>query len=115
MGVTHYVWDELSDNVLMETDENGEVTAEYTQEPELYGSVVSQNRGGTESFHHFDGQGSTRQLTDASETVTDEVTYSAGTVIDRTIVPAYAAPSTSMLSTPRYWPDAVSSDLKMRR
>lgn len=58
---THYIWDTVSDSYLMETDENGNITAEYITEPVPYGRVVSQRRSGVTSFYHYDGQGSTRQ------------------------------------------------------
>ncbi len=77
MPVTNYVWDELSDNMLMETDELGATKAEYTNEPDEFGGLISQRRGGTTSYYHFDGQGSTRALTDSTETVTDTNIYDA--------------------------------------
>jgi hypothetical protein len=46
MSVTNYVWDEVNDSLLMETDENGQTTAEYTQEPGQFGGVVSERRDG---------------------------------------------------------------------
>ena len=77
MATTHYTWDRFSDNVLMESDENGDTTAVYTNEPGQYGQLVSQHRGNTTSYYQFDGQGSTRQLTDDTETVTDTATFTA--------------------------------------
>ena len=77
MATTHFIWDELSDNVLMETDEFGAATAEYTQEPGQFGELVSQHRDGATSQYHFDGLGSTRQLTNENADVTDESTFSA--------------------------------------
>jgi len=61
----------------METDGNGDTTAVYTNEPNEHGKVISQRRDGATSYHQFDGQGSTRELTNASETVTDTYTYKA--------------------------------------
>jgi len=66
-----------SDSYLMETDENGTTTAVYTNEPDPHGKLISQRRDGATSYHHFDGQQSTRELTNASETVTDTYTYKA--------------------------------------
>ena len=77
MATTYYTWDRYSDNVLMESDENGVTTAEYTNEPGQYGKLVSQHRDGATSYHHYDGQGSTRQLTDETGSVTDTATYTA--------------------------------------
>ena len=72
-----YTWDRHSDNVLMESDENGDTTAVYTNEPDQYGELLSQRRDNATSYYQFDGQGSTRQLTNEIETVTDAATYSA--------------------------------------
>ena len=77
MPVTHYTWDPLSDNLLMESDENGQTTAVYTNEPDPYGQLISQRSNGATNYYHFDGQGSTRQLTDANQNVTDPATYTA--------------------------------------
>ena len=77
MAVTEYIWDVESDNVLQETDDLGATTATYTNEPDEFGGLVSQNRGGAESYYHFDALGSTRELTDDTETVTDTNMYDA--------------------------------------
>ena len=80
----NYLWDEVSDNVIAEY-ESGVATAVYTQEPELYGNLISQRRSGVSRFYHFDARGDTRNLTDASENVTDSTTYDAwGNVIAST-------------------------------
>ena len=82
---TNYIWNSVTDNVLAEVDDSGAVQATYTQEPGLYGSVVSQQSSGVTSYYQFDGQGSTRQLTDADQNVTDAATYSAfGEQVDKT-------------------------------
>lgn len=77
MTVTNYIWDMVNDNVLAETDENTDLTAEYTYEPDHFGNLISQQRTGAERLYHFDGQGSTRALTDENGDVTDAYTYSA--------------------------------------
>lgn len=77
MSETWFIWDELSDNVRMEVDETGAVTAEYMNKPDQFGSLLSQRRSGTNSFYHFDAQGSTRQLTNDADTVTDTYIYTA--------------------------------------
>jgi hypothetical protein len=64
---TNFFWDPLSDNILKERDETGAVTAEYTTEPELYGNLISQNRGGVDSQYHFDAVGSILALTDDTQ------------------------------------------------
>lgn len=46
MVATRYIWNELTDNVAVEKDDQGNVT-QYTQRPELYGRVLSQDRNGT--------------------------------------------------------------------
>ena len=45
--------------------------------PRSYGQLISQRRGLTTSYYHFDGTGSTAQLTNASQSVTDSYTYDA--------------------------------------
>ena len=77
MPTTKYVWDVESDNVLMETDENDVTTAVYTNEPAEYGNLISQRRGNTTSYYHHDALGTTRALTDTTETVTDTYVYTA--------------------------------------
>jgi len=83
--MTRYIWDVVSDNVLMEKDEAGATTAVYTQEPGQFGELISQRRNGQTSYYHYDGQGSTRALTDENGNVTDTYTYSAfGEEVEKT-------------------------------
>ena len=77
MPEVNYFWDEIEDNVIEEYDENGNTIVEYTTEPTLYGSVLSQDRGGQVRHYHFDGQGNTTELTDENGNVTDTRKYSA--------------------------------------
>jgi len=64
--------------VLMETNSTGIVQATYT-----YGKgLISMKRADANSYYHYDGLGSTRQLTNASSTVTASYTYdSFGNVV----------------------------------
>ncbi|MBL8813030.1 MAG: hypothetical protein JNM43_22875 [Planctomycetaceae bacterium] len=71
MGTTTFVWDPVSDCVLMELDETDNVKAVYTNEARQYGGVLSQRRGSTSHHHHHDALGSTRFLTDSTGNVTD--------------------------------------------
>jgi len=71
MPVTNYIWDIENDSYVMETDETDTTTAVYTNEPAQFGRLISQRRSSQTSYHHFDGLGSTRELTDTSQTVTD--------------------------------------------
>ena len=79
MTVTNFIWDELSDNVLLETDETDALTARYTNRPEQFGKLLSQYRIEDEKiverFYHYDGEYSTSALTDGDETVTDTFIY----------------------------------------
>lgn len=77
MPVTNYVWNPLHDSYLRETDENDETTAVYTVEPVPYGRVVSQRRDEETSYFHYDALGSTRELTDEAEQLTDTNIYDA--------------------------------------
>ena len=77
MPVTNYIWDVVSDNVLMEKDDDDETIARYVQEPSLYGEAISQERDGETRYYHYDGEGNTSELTDENENVTDTYEYSA--------------------------------------
>src|SRR5208283_1025195 len=58
-GTTNHVWD--GQNILVETNASNIIQVVYTLEPLLYGNLLSQSRGGLESFYLFDVLGSTRQ------------------------------------------------------
>lgn len=77
MATTFYTWDPLSDNVVMESDENGDTIATYSYRPEPYGKLMSQSRDGVTSTYHFDGLGNMSVLTDENENVTDTYEFSA--------------------------------------
>jgi YD repeat-containing protein len=74
-GTKKFIWDEQ--NYLAETDENNDTQVVYTNEPRVYGNLVSQRRGTDSHWYHFDAIGSTRELTDPAETVTDTRLYDA--------------------------------------
>src|SRR5262245_31298683 len=76
MARTRYVWDRVADTYLMEKDEAGTTQVAYTSEPIRYGSMVSQRKT-VASYHHHDGQYSTRVLTSSAQAVTDTYTYTA--------------------------------------
>jgi RHS repeat-associated protein len=85
MPETSFFWDPLSDNILQERDETGAVTAEYTTEPELYGNLICQNRGGVESQYHFDALGSTLARTNEGQQIIDAYGYTSfGETSERT-------------------------------
>ncbi len=77
MGTTIFVWDPVFDCVTHELDENNNVKAEYHNEPQQFGGVLSQRRGTTTHYHHHDALGSTRFLTDSSGNVTDTYLHDA--------------------------------------
>ena len=80
---TNYIWDEQ--NLLAEADGSNTIQTLYSNEPQDYGNLVSSRIGGTTSYNHFDGLGSTRQLTNSAGAVTDTVSYDAwGDIIERT-------------------------------
>ncbi|MEN6383988.1 MAG: hypothetical protein ABFD79_02190, partial [Phycisphaerales bacterium] len=57
--------------VLMETDNAGAVQAVYT-----YGNdLISMYRSGANSYYHYDGLGTTRQMTNSSGAVVASYTY----------------------------------------
>ena len=62
--------------LLAELDENGDVTVQYTANPQT-GELISENHAGEEVYHHYDGDGNTRQTTDSAGNVLGEATYTA--------------------------------------
>lgn len=77
MAKKRFFWSSVLDCVLQEQDGAGQTEVTYTHEPSLYGPLVSEHRGGQASQYHFDALGSTRALTDDSQTVTDTFAYDA--------------------------------------
>jgi len=73
--ITRYVYD--GNNLLLETDDTGSVEAEFTYLPSEYAQVISQHRSGDSSYYQFDGINNVRQMTDASQVVTDEYDFDA--------------------------------------
>lgn len=74
-GITRFLWD--SRQYLAETDGIGQTIALYTNAPGVYTELISQQWDGATQFPHYDTLGSTRQLTDADEAVTDTFLYDA--------------------------------------
>ena len=57
----------------------------YTNEPQHYGNLISTRISGATSYHHFDAVESTRQLTNATDHLTDTLIYEAwGGLVTRT-------------------------------
>ena len=73
---TNYFWDSVTGTCLAELDENGDVTVQYTANPQT-GELISENHAGEEVYHHYDGDGNTRQTTDSAGNVLGEATYTA--------------------------------------
>jgi RHS repeat-associated protein len=79
-GVVRFIWD--CQNYLAETDAENAIQAEYTNEPQSYGNLISQYRkdGGvvwTPSYYQYDALGSTRALTNGDGNSTDTYVYDA--------------------------------------
>jgi len=86
-GTTRFIYDGQA--YLLETNGSNVTVAVYTQEPTTYGYVASQyrltNGVWTPSYYQQDALGSTLQLTDAAQNVTDTWLYDAwGEVLART-------------------------------
>ncbi|MEW5883195.1 MAG: RHS repeat-associated core domain-containing protein [Armatimonadota bacterium] len=78
---TNFVHDELTGEILMEyTLVGGTFTIKAVNTWGL--GLISTNREGTKRYFHFDALGSTRALTDSSETVTDTYEYNAFGVVE---------------------------------
>jgi RHS repeat-associated protein len=80
--VTKYIVDKNRDyaQVLEDRDGGAGLIASY-----VYGDdLISMERSGAISYYHYDGQMSTRKLTDATETITDSYLYDAfGILLNR--------------------------------
>jgi RHS repeat-associated protein len=93
-GLTNFLWDDqryLADQrpAVAGTDDQNEIQAVYTNEPQQYGNLISQYRKGptiwTPSYYQYDALGSTRALTDDIGDATDTYLYDAwGNEIDVT-------------------------------
>ena len=68
---TKFVWDATTDAYLSELDGTNAVQAVYTNEPQHYGSVLSQRRSSTSHWLHADALGTTRLLTGSTQTMSD--------------------------------------------
>ncbi len=83
--MVRYRWNTVTDSILCEQNDDMQLLATYTQEPGLYGELISQRRDGHTYYHHYDGEGNTRQVTDENENVVETATYSAfGEVVEKT-------------------------------
>ncbi len=78
-GTKKFIWDDQ--RYLAESENNGNINAIYTNEPAIFGDLVSQYRkSGTtwsSSYCHQEALGSTIELTDIAEVVTDRYLYDA--------------------------------------
>jgi RHS repeat-associated protein len=74
-GWKYFVWDLR--NVLLETNTLWATQARYTLQPEVFGNLLSQRRGATSHFFHFDALGSTVALTTAGQALSDAYRYKA--------------------------------------
>jgi RHS repeat-associated protein len=110
VGITSYLVDTNRRNaqVLQETAPDGSLTS-Y-----VYGDdLISQNRSGSLSFYHYDGNMSTRQLTNAGSTIaiTDTYTYDAfGNVLTST----GSTPNNYLYTGEQYSPNAGFYYLRAR-
>ena len=77
MPTAHYLWDIDNDSYLVEKDGAGATTVAYTNEPVQYGKLISHRSLTGTRYFCYDGQWSTRDLTDQHEDLTDEYTFSA--------------------------------------
>jgi RHS repeat-associated protein len=93
--------------VLEEYTPGGVVQAAY-----VYGlRLILQSRSGARSFYHFDGQGSTRALTDPSGVLTDRYTYDA---FGRTIGQTGSTPNVYLYDAEQLNPNLGSYYLRAR-
>lgn len=70
---------------LLETNSSNIITAVWTNEPQQYGSIITQRRDSTDSWYIYDSLGNTRTLLDNTEATTDTYNYNAfGDPIEQT-------------------------------
>ena len=74
-GWKNFVWD--LQNILLETNTLGVTQGRYTLQRDVFGNLLSQRRGATSHFFHFDALGSTAGLTSASQMLTGSYRYKA--------------------------------------
>ena len=74
-GTKKFIWDDQ--NYLATANASDVIQTVYTNEPQTYGNLISHRESGASSFYHFDALGSTRTLTNASETVLEQYNYGA--------------------------------------
>ncbi len=72
-GTTLFAYDEVA--LLLETDTSLNLQARYTNRPQTWGGLVSQNRGGVSNWYGSDSQGSTRILVSSGGLITDSYSY----------------------------------------
>ncbi len=77
MTTKKFVWDPITDNVAFETNLSSSITVSYQTEPEVYGKAQTVTQSSQTFSYLYDGEGSTRQLTEASEAIANTYTYSA--------------------------------------
>jgi RHS repeat-associated protein len=77
MPVTNYIWDIISDNILLESTAEGQFAVCYTYEARQFGAPLSQNRDDCTRYIHFDGDGHTTALTNVNEDITDTYAYTS--------------------------------------
>lgn len=83
--LTTYHWSSVLDCVMHEANALGEAEVVYTHESAKFGPLLSEHRGGTETYHHYDALGSTTILTNDVGTMTDTFAYDAwGSLISHT-------------------------------
>ena len=83
--ITSFTWDH--ENIIEESNDTGVIEKERTYKPTQYGDLISQyNVPELEPiYHHYNAQGSTTELTDETEVITDTWTYqSFGKTASRT-------------------------------
>ncbi len=81
-GTSSKTWLWNDQNLVSQT-ESGVLVV--TNTPDLYGDLISQNNGTNTKWYHFDARGDSRELSDASEIVTDTRCYDAwGNILSST-------------------------------
>ena len=74
-GTSNILWD--GKQYLAESDGLGNIIVCYTNEPDEFTNLISQSTATASLFYHYDALGSTRQVSNAAELVTDSFLFDA--------------------------------------
>lgn len=109
-GTSQFIWQDK--NVILETDTSNVIQTVYTLLPSRYGLIVSQRRSATSLWYHYDGTGSTAQLSDSGTSITDKYWYNGfGELVSSQLT---STNSYRFIGSSGYYFDSGQSDYYLR-